>query len=78
MADKKFMTRFRRELEVTAQAAVTPRPSASSSTGRPKTAAPTWSMELLTGVSLADRLEQGDIGEIEGLQYARQIAERPL
>ena len=32
-------------------------------------------MELLTGESLAERLERGRIPEIESLQYARQIAE---
>ena len=32
-------------------------------------------MELLTGESLADRMERGKIKELEALQYARQIAE---
>ena len=74
MADKKFMTRFRRELEVTAQLRH-PSTIRVFEHGETEDRRPYMVMELLTGISLADRLEQGPIGEIEGLQYARQIAE---
>jgi serine/threonine-protein kinase len=74
MADKKFMTRFRRELEVTAQLRH-PSTIRVFEHGETEDRRPYMVMELLTGISMADRMEQGDIGEIEGLQYARQIAE---
>ena len=74
MADKKFMTRFRRELEVTAQLRH-PSTIRVFEHGETEDGRPYMVMELLTGESLADRLERGPIPEIEALQYARQIAE---
>jgi serine/threonine-protein kinase len=73
-ADRKFISRFRRELEVTTQlrhpSTIRVFEHGESEDGRPYMV-----MELLTGESLAERLERGRIDEIEALQFARQIAE---
>ena len=74
LADRKFMTRFRRELEVTTQLRH-PSTIRVFEHGEAEDGRPYMVMELLTGVSLADRLEKGPIPELEALQYARQIAE---
>ncbi|MEX1367016.1 MAG: serine/threonine-protein kinase [Nannocystaceae bacterium] len=72
--DRKFITRFRRELEITSQlrhpSTIRVFEHGESDDGRPYMV-----MELLTGESLADRLERGRIPEMEALQIARQVAE---
>ena len=74
LADRKFISRFRRELEVTTQlrhpSTIRVFEHGESEDGRPYMV-----MELLTGVSLAERLERGRLDEIEALQYAKQMAE---
>lgn len=74
VTNKKFLTRFKREMEVTSQlrhpSTVRVFEHGTGQDGRPYMV-----MELLTGESLADRLERGRIEEMEALQYARQIAE---
>ncbi|WP_198154713.1 serine/threonine protein kinase [Plesiocystis pacifica] len=74
LSDRKFLTRFRREMEVTTRlrhpSTIRVFEHGESNDGRPYMV-----MELLTGESLADRLERGRIPEIEALQHARQIAE---
>ena len=74
LSDKKFITRFRREMEVTTKlrhpSTIRVFEHGSAEDGRPYMV-----MELLTGESLAERLERGRIPEIEALQHARQIAE---
>jgi tRNA A-37 threonylcarbamoyl transferase component Bud32 len=74
LTDSKFVTRFRRELEVTSQlrhpSTIRVYEHGETDDGRPYMV-----MELLTGQSLAERLEQGRIPEFQGLQFARQIAE---
>lgn len=72
--DRKFITRFRRELEITSQlrhpSTIRVFEHGESDDGRPYMV-----MELLTGESLADRLERGRVPEMEALQIARQVAE---
>ena len=74
LTDSKFVTRFRRELEVTSQlrhpSTIRVYEHGETDDGRPYMV-----MELLTGQSLAERLEQGRIPEFQALQFARQIAE---
>ncbi|MBK7824149.1 MAG: serine/threonine protein kinase [Nannocystis sp.] len=74
LTDSKFVTRFRRELEVTSQlrhpSTIRVYEHGETDDGRPYMV-----MELLTGQSLAERLEQGRVPEFQALQFARQIAE---
>ncbi|MEZ4383305.1 MAG: serine/threonine-protein kinase [Nannocystaceae bacterium] len=74
LSDKKFITRFRRELEVTSQfrhpSTIRVYEHGETDDGRPYMV-----MELLTGESLTDRLERGRIPELQALQFAKQIAE---
>jgi serine/threonine-protein kinase len=74
LTDSKFIIRFRRELEVTAQlrhpSTIRVYEHGETDDGRPYMV-----MELLTGQSLAERLEQGRVPEFQALQFARQIAE---
>ena len=72
--DPKFLTRFRRELDVTSQLRH-PSTIRVFEHGETEDGRPYMVMELLTGESLADRLDRGPIPELESLQYARQIAE---
>jgi serine/threonine-protein kinase len=74
LADRKFLSRFRRELEVTTQLRH-PSTIRVFEHGEAEDGRPYMVMELLTGTSLAERLERGRIQEIEALQHARQIAE---
>ena len=74
LSDKKFLTRFKREMEVTTQLRH-PSTIRVFEHGNAEDGRPYMVMELLTGESLAERLERGRIPEIEALQYARQIAE---
>ena len=73
LSDTKFLTRFKREMEVTTRlrhpSTIRVFEHGSAEDGRPYMV-----MELLTGESLAERLERGKIPEIEALQHARQIA----
>ncbi len=73
-SDRKFITRFRRELEITSQLRH-PSTIRVFEHGETEDGRPYMVMELLTGQSLADRLEQGPIEEMEALQIARQVAE---
>ncbi len=73
-SDRKFLTRFRREMEVTTQLRH-PSTIRVFEHGETEDGRPFMVMELLQGESLADRLERGPIPELEALQYARQIAE---
>ncbi|MBL4684116.1 MAG: serine/threonine protein kinase [Nannocystaceae bacterium] len=72
--DTKFLTRFRRELEITCQlrhpSTIRVFEHGETADGRPYMV-----MELLTGESLAERLERGSIPEMEAIQIARQVAE---
>ncbi len=74
LSDKKFITRFRREIEVTTQfrhpSTIRVYEHGETDDGRPYMV-----MELLTGESLSERLERGRIPEIQALEYAKQIAE---
>jgi len=74
LTDSKFVIRFRRELEVTAQlrhpSTIRVYEHGECDDGRPYMV-----MELLTGQSLCERLEQGKIPELQALQFAKQIAE---
>jgi eukaryotic-like serine/threonine-protein kinase len=72
--DRKFVTRFRRELEITSQLRH-PSTIRVFEHGELEDGRPYMVMELLTGESLADRLERGHIPEMEALQVARQVAE---
>jgi len=72
--DRKFLSRFRRELEITSKLRH-PSTIRVFEHGETKDGRPYMVMELLTGESLADRLEQGPMDEIEALQIARQAAE---
>jgi len=74
LSDRKFLTRFRREMEVTTRLRH-PSTIRVFEHGEAEDGRPYMVMELLTGESLAERLEQGRIPEIEALQHARQIAE---
>ncbi len=74
LTDAKFIIRFRRELEVTAQLRH-PSTIRVYEHGETDDGRPFMVMELLTGQSLAERLEQGRIPEFQCLQFARQIAE---
>ncbi len=74
LSDHKFLTRFRREMEVTTRLRH-PSTIRVFEHGEAEDGRPYMVMELLTGESLAERLERGRIPEIEALQYARQIAE---
>jgi serine/threonine protein kinase len=74
LTDTKFIIRFRRELEVTAQLRH-PSTIRVYEHGETDDGRPFMVMELLTGQSLAERLEQGRIPEFQCLQFARQIAE---
>ena len=74
LTDSKFVTRFRRELEVTSQLRH-PSTIRVYEHGETEDGRPYMVMELLTGQSLAERLEQGRIPEFQALQFARQIAE---
>ena len=72
--DRKFLTRFRRELEITSHLRH-PSTIRVFEHGETEDGRPYMVMELLTGHSLADRLEQGPLPEMEALQIARQVAE---
>lgn len=72
--DRKFLSRFRRELEITSKLRH-PSTIRVFEHGETRDGRPYMVMELLTGVSLADRLEQGPIDEMEAMQIARQAAE---
>ncbi len=72
--DRKFLSRFRRELEITSKLRH-PSTIRVFEHGETKDGRPYMVMELLTGESLADRLEQGPLDEMEALQIARQAAE---
>jgi tRNA A-37 threonylcarbamoyl transferase component Bud32 len=72
--DKKYLTRFRRELEITSQLRH-PSTIRVFEHGETEDGRPYMVMELLTGESLADRLERGPIPEMEAMQIARQVAE---
>ena len=72
--DRKFLSRFRRELEITSKLRH-PSTIRVFEHGETDDGRPYMVMELLTGISLADRLEQGTIPEMEALQIARQVAE---
>ena len=74
LSDKKFLTRFKREMEVTTRLRH-PSTIRVFEHGTAEDGRPYMVMELLTGESLAERLERGRIPEIEALQHARQIAE---
>jgi tRNA A-37 threonylcarbamoyl transferase component Bud32 len=74
LTDSKFVTRFRRELEVTSQLRH-PSTIRVYEHGETEDGRPYMVMELLTGQSLAERLEQGRVPEFQALQFARQIAE---
>ncbi len=74
LQDAKFVTRFRRELEVTSQLRH-PSTIRVYEHGETEDGRPFMVMELLTGQSLAERLEQGRAPEFQALQFARQIAE---
>lgn len=74
LADRKFLTRFRREMEVTTRLRH-PSTIRVFEHGEAEDGRPYMVMELLTGESMAERMERGRIPEIEALQYARQIAE---
>ncbi len=73
-SDRKFLTRFRREMEVTTQLRH-PSTIRVFEHGETEDGRPFMVMELLRGESLADRLERGPLDELEALQFARQIAE---
>ncbi|MCA9713626.1 MAG: serine/threonine protein kinase [Myxococcales bacterium] len=75
LSDRTFLTRFRRELEITSQfrhpSTIRVYEHGETIDGRPYMV-----MELLTGESLAEMLERSaSIPEMEALGYARQIAE---
>ncbi len=72
--DRKFLSRFRRELEITSQLRH-PSTIRVFEHGQTDDGRPYMVMELLTGESLADRMERGPISEMEALQIARQVAE---
>jgi eukaryotic-like serine/threonine-protein kinase len=72
--DRKFLSRFRRELEITSQLRH-PSTIRVFEHGETDDGRPYMVMELLTGESLADRMERGAILEMEALQIARQVAE---
>lgn len=74
LADNKFVIRFRRELEVTAQLRH-PSTIRVFEHGECEDGRPYMVMELLTGQSLCERLEQGKVPELQALQFAKQIAE---
>jgi len=74
LQDSKFIIRFRRELEVTSQLRH-PSTIRVFEHGETEDGRPYMVMELLTGESLAERLEQGRIPEFTALQFTRQIAE---
>ncbi|MBZ5713202.1 serine/threonine protein kinase [Nannocystis pusilla] len=74
LTDNKFIIRFRRELEVTAQLRH-PSTIRVFEHGECEDGRPYMVMELLTGTSLCERLEQGKIPELQALQFAKQIAE---
>jgi serine/threonine-protein kinase len=73
-SDRKFLSRFRRELEITSQLRH-PSTIRVFEHGETDDGRPYMVMELLTGESLADRMERGSISEMEALQIARQVAE---
>ncbi|MEM7160385.1 MAG: protein kinase [Myxococcota bacterium] len=73
-SDRKFITRFRRELEITSQLRH-PSTIRVFEHGETDDGRLYMVMELLTGESLADRMERGRITEMEALQVARQVAE---
>jgi len=74
LSDRKFITRFQREIEVTTQfrhpSTIRVYEHGETDDGRPYMV-----MELLTGESLSERLERGRVPEIQALEYAKQIAE---
>jgi serine/threonine protein kinase len=74
LSDVKFITRFRRELEVTSQfrhpSTIRVYEHGETDDGRPYMV-----MELLTGESLTEALERGRIPEVQALEFAKQIAE---
>lgn len=74
LSDNKFLTRFKREMEVTSQfrhpSTIRVYEHGETDDGRPYMV-----MELLTGDSLSERLERGRMPELQALQYAKQIAE---
>ncbi|MDC0719600.1 serine/threonine-protein kinase [Nannocystis bainbridge] len=74
LTDNKFIIRFRRELEVTAQLRH-PSTIRVFEHGECEDGRPYMVMELLTGTSLCERLEQSKIPELQALQFAKQIAE---
>jgi tRNA A-37 threonylcarbamoyl transferase component Bud32 len=74
LQDSKFIIRFRRELEVTAQLRH-PSTIRVFEHGETEDGRPYMVMELLTGQSLNERLEQGRVPELQALQFVKQIAE---
>jgi len=74
VGDRKFLSRFRREMAVTTDLRH-PSTIRVFEHGEAEDGRPYMVMELLQGESLADRLEQGRVPELEALQYAKQIAE---
>lgn len=74
LTDNKFIIRFRRELEVTSHLRH-PSTIRVFEHGETEDGRPYMVMELLTGLSLCERLEQGKIPELQALQFAKQIAE---
>ncbi len=74
VGDRKFLSRFRREMAVTTDLRH-PSTIRVFEHGEAEDGRPYMVMELLQGESLADRLEQGKVPELEALQYAKQIAE---
>lgn len=72
--DSKYLSRFRRELEITSKLRH-PSTIRVFEHGETKDRRPYMVMELLTGKSLAKRLDQGPLPEIEALQIAQQVAE---
>ncbi len=73
-SDRKFLSRFRRELEITSQLRH-PSTIRVFEHGETDDGRPYMVMELLTGESLADRMERGAVSEMEALQICRQVAE---
>lgn len=72
--DSKYLSRFRRELEITSKLRH-PSTIRVFEHGETRDRRPYMVMELLTGKSLAKRLEQGPLPELEALQIAQQVAE---
>lgn len=73
-SDPTYLTRFRRELDVTSKLRH-PSTIRVFEHGETEDGRPFMVMELLTGHSLADRLEEGPLGEAEAIRIAQQVAE---